>query len=78
MFKERVFKQCRHVKFNGTMKKWPVHKQTDTQNSTKTRRTRNRHTEKYYFCDFRIFIFYLYIFLMISPRNVELPPWYGQ
>ena len=31
------------------------------------------------FSDFYFFVFYLFIIsLMNSPRNGELPPWYGQ
>jgi len=42
-------KQCRYVKFKGTVTKWPV--KNNTQNDTKTRTTswRNRHLEKLYF-----------------------------
>jgi len=28
MFKERICKQCRYVKFKGTMAEWPVQKPT--------------------------------------------------
>jgi len=31
--KKECCKQCRHVKFKGTMTKLPVHKQTNTQNT---------------------------------------------
>ena len=49
-------KQCRYVKFKGTMTEWPVQK-NNTQNDTKTRTTswRNRQLEKLYLCVFRIF-----------------------
>jgi len=38
---------------------------TNTQNDTKTRTTtyHNRHLEKLYFCDFRIFIFFIFFFI---------------
>jgi len=57
---------------------------SNTQNDTKTRTTscRNRHLEKLYFCVFRIFIFFIFFFidkfLNEFPKNVKLPPWYGQ
>ena len=63
------------------MTKWPVYKQK--QNNTKTRRTpsRNRHSEKNdLLCVFQTFLFYIIFienFVMISFKNVELPPWYG-
>ena len=39
MFKERFCKQCRHIKFMGSMKKWPVQKQTH--------RTTLKHVKQY-------------------------------
>ena len=58
---------------------------TNTQNNTKTRRIlrRNRQLErKHFLCVFQkkkfLFSFFLIISYMISPRLVELPPWYGQ
>jgi len=55
---------------------------TNKQNNTKTRRTqrRKRHLEKKtIFVFFGFFFSLLFIFSKtISPRNVELPLWYGQ
>jgi len=50
-------------------------KKTEQQHKTRRTPRRNRHSDKTIF----VFFGFLYIFyLMISPRNVELPPWYGQ
>jgi len=62
MFKEKCCKRCRHVKFKGTMKKWPVQKQTY--------KTAQKHTEhqnatiiqnKVCVCLFQIFLLHLKI-----------------
>jgi len=56
--------------------------QTNAQNNTKTRRTprRKRHSDLLILSVF--FGFFLLIFtyniLNISPKNVELQPWYGR
>ena len=50
--------------------------QKHAQNNTKTLRTSRR---KRHFCVFGFFFLFIIFFkLMLSPRNVELPPWYGQ
>ena len=67
--------------FKGTMTKWPVQKLTQgtTQNSY------NIMTQQTFrqtiFCVFRIFLYFLFLLIIsktTSPKNVELPPWYGQ
>ena len=68
------------VKFKGTMTKWPVQKQAQ--------RTEQKHAEHLdatdihtnnYSCVFGCFHFFLFIIsLMISRRNVALPPLYSQ
>jgi len=58
---------------------------TNTQNNTKNTKnikTQQPFREKNYFCVFMIVLFsfdlLFIISLMISPGNVDLPPWYGQ
>jgi len=72
-----MLKQCRQVKFNGNMTKWPVQ---NIQKSTK-------HVEQQDVTDIKnklLFVFFLdfpflFVFLkMISPRNVELLLWYDR
>jgi len=58
-----------------------AHTKTNTQNSMKHTEQHDKQTFKTNLCVcVGFFHFYLYfIFIkMISPRNVELPPWYGQ
>ena len=59
--KKEWCKQCRHVKYKGTMTKWPLHK-TNTQNNAKTGRTsiRNRHLQE------KNYILYTCAFLTID------------
>jgi len=51
---------------------------TEQHKHTKSTKTQKTFRKKPIFCVFRIFIFLFLISQMISPRNVELPPWYGQ
>jgi len=67
MVKQECCKQCRYVKFKGTMTKWPVQKQTHktAQNTQNTQNTKTQQTfseNKNMFCVFRIFIFYFFLF----------------
>ena len=49
-------KQCRYVKFKGTMTKWPVQKLTHWTTQIRTTPWRNKHLEKLYFCVFRSYM----------------------
>ena len=73
-----MFKQ----KFKGTLTKWPVQKLTH-----RTRQKHLKHNDEHTFrkaiflcfSDFYfLFSFLLIIHYMNSPRDVELPPCYGQ
>jgi len=50
--KKECCKQCGHVKFMGTMTKWPVQKHTE-HHKTRSQQGRNRHKEITIFCVFR-------------------------
>jgi len=74
-------KQCRNIKFKGTMTKWPVQKLTHktTQKHLQHQQTFGKNYIFVFFCFLFLFIFFfLYNFLNEFPRNVELSPWYGQ
>jgi len=77
MFKEKnVAKNIIRVKFKGTTTQWPVQTQTFKQHKTRTITRRNIHlgSTAYIFMAFYNFIRTFYY--IITPRNVELPPWY--
>ena len=79
MFKNNCGKQCRQVTFKSTMTKLPVQKQTHrTAQNTQNNNTLQTFRISYFVFGFFYFTFYFRFLHMNSPRNVELPPWYGQ
>jgi len=58
MFKEKM---VRHVKFRGTMTKWPVQKQTQITTQKHVEHPDATYIQKKHtiFCVFRIFLFYI-------------------
>ena len=71
-------KQCRYVMFNGTMTKWPVRKLTQGTTQKLLQHHDATDIKTNYIFVFLDFYFFYFLFIDNSPRNVELPPWYGQ
>ena len=71
--KKECCKQCRHVKFKGTMTKWPVQKQThrtaQNMQNTKTHQTFRKKTKKLSLI-VSLSSLYIFIWLMFSWTNV--------
>jgi len=63
------------------MTNWPVQKQAHITTQTHVEHQDATNIQTIFFVFFGLLFFILFLFIiskMISPRNVELLPWYGQ
>ena len=70
-------KPCRHVKFKSTMTKCPVHRKTHSTIQKHVEHQDATDIQNYVCVFFGFFFIFIYVLFIISPRNVELSPWYG-